>query len=492
MGGIASIIAGVGEAMHEERRNKQKMEEARIERIRETLKGISEDEFLPPDEVAKWNNLRVKIDATGKIPKEIEQALPVFMADYQDSLRARSRGAAPQVVPPPPAAGPSMLPPPGLSPLEQPMEVAPPPGAQAAPVLKVEQSPYPAGSRADRKWKSEYSLRTATRRMTEAAEEAKAKREQARSEDLLRRYQRGEITGDQLNILAGERLIIPPPPTAAPRPFVVEGKLVSPEGKVLFEGTPKQEIVIENYANKRTGTTETVALDKKTGKELWSTTKSTPGAPKAGKGGGGTSGLVDAVIAQPAIYDTLTPTARTAITPELHRRGFTGFGKPLTDSSIGKIAESRSAIESVKDLRKTLLENEQYIGPIAGLQALSPYSDARKAQAKIDLVKQRVGKALEGGVLRKEDEEKYKRILATLNDEPATAISKVDNLIATLERDISIFEQEQRRGGRRVGESAGVPPPPGQSAAPIVQQNKKTGEYRHSMDNGKTWLPGRP
>lgn len=178
--------------------------------------------------------------------------------------------------------------------------------------------------------------------------------------------------------------------------------------------------------------------------------------------------LADTVIANPALYENLTPSAKTRIAPLLAGKGFTGFGKPLAESAMKQISESRSAIESLRDLRQTLNENEQYIGPISGVQALNPYSDARKAQAKIDLVKQRVGKALEGGVLRKEDEEKYKKILATLYDTPSTAISKVDNLIATLERDIKLFEDEQRRGGRN------VPPrtegPPG-GAGEIVERN---------------------
>jgi len=169
--------------------------------------------------------------------------------------------------------------------------------------------------------------------------------------------------------------------------------------------------------------------------------------------------LADTVIANPALYENLTPSAKTRIAPLLAEKGFTGFGKPMAESAIGQVAQSRSAIESLKDLRTTLKENEQYIGPIGGVQALNPYSEARQAQAKINLVRQRVGKALEGGVLRKEDEEKYKQILATLYDTPSTAIAKVDNLLATLERDIRIFEEEQRRGGRNVPARAEPPPP---------------------------------
>ena len=45
-------------------------------------------------------------------------------------------------------------------------------------------------------------------------------------------------------------------------------------------------------------------------------------------------------------------------------------------------------------------------------------------QADVDRARQTVGKALGGGVLRKEDEDKYKKILATLNDTPETAVYK--------------------------------------------------------------------
>lgn len=172
---------------------------------------------------------------------------------------------------------------------------------------------------------------------------------------------------------------------------------------------------------------------------------------------GGDDALISAVIANPAIFENLTPKAKERLAPKLQSAGFDGFGKSVSESAMGKMAESTSAIESLKDLRKTLTENEQYIGPVAGLAALNPYSEARKAQAKIDLVKQRVGKALEGGVLRKEDEEKYKKILATLSDTPATAIAKVDGIIATLERDAEIFRNQQRAGGRRVGNAPSQP-----------------------------------
>jgi hypothetical protein len=190
--------------------------------------------------------------------------------------------------------------------------------------------------------------------------------------------------------------------------------------------------------------------------------------------------LVDAVIANPALWDDLTPTVKGDIAADLNAKGFSGFGRRLTDAAIKQISETKSAIDSLRDLRVTLQENEQYIGPVAGLAALNPYSEAREAQAKIDLVRQRVGKALEGGVLRKEDEEKYRRILATLRDVPSTAIFKVDNLIATLERDLDNYIEEQRSAGRRVAQ----PPRPG---AP-TDTNAPLGSVTVTAPDGTTYI----
>lgn len=243
-------------------------------------------------------------------------------------------------------------------------------------------------------------------------------------------------------------------PKAPKAPFAVGGAvaITDDNGGVTFQTPPQappepqRPVVLSEGA---------ILVDPATGKQI------AAGRPKpvAASGGGGSqsSDLVKAVLDNPTLWDNLTPSKKGEIAPELAKAGFKGFGKGMTDATIGKLSESRSAVASLRDLRTTLQENEQFIGPVAGLEALNPYSEARKAQAKIDLVRQRVGKALEGGVLRKEDEEKYKKILATLRDEPSTAIFKVDNLIATIERDMEIFIDEQRGAGRRVGSPSAAP-----------------------------------
>ncbi|MEQ1726746.1 MAG: hypothetical protein ABL982_00080 [Vicinamibacterales bacterium] len=176
-----------------------------------------------------------------------------------------------------------------------------------------------------------------------------------------------------------------------------------------------------------------------------------------------------AVLASPGLFNQLTPTEKGALVPFLAENGFE-FGKELSDSAIKSITESRSAMASLKDLRVILQENEQYIGPVAGLAALNPYSEARRAQADINRVRQRVGKALEGGVLRKEDEIKYKDILATLLDTPDTAIYKVDQMLEELQHDMDTFIETQRGAGRRVG---GVQSPSGKKDTETPEQRAK-------------------
>jgi hypothetical protein len=54
--------------------------------------------------------------------------------------------------------------------------------------------------------------------------------------------------------------------------------------------------------------------------------------------------------------------------------------------------------------------------------------EAKKKQAALDRVRQVIGKALEDGVLRKEDEKKYEKILATMSDPDQVVTSKLDGL----------------------------------------------------------------
>jgi len=109
-----------------------------------------------------------------------------------------------------------------------------------------------------------------------------------------------------------------------------------------------------------------------------------------------------------------------------------GGGKPVSGSIALQIADSKAAKEMLVSLKKTITTKGKLFGPIVGrLGGWDPYNvEAQDVQSSIDATKQIVGKYLEGGVLRKEDEAKYGRILPKLSDRPEVAKRKLDNVNA--------------------------------------------------------------
>jgi len=175
------------------------------------------------------------------------------------------------------------------------------------------------------------------------------------------------------------------------------------------------------------------------------------GAKEGGEVPGKISPTTQSIIDNPSLFDDLTPTKKGTVISELQANNYdtSNLGvKGLSDTAIKEIAQTQKALVDLDELKTIMQENEQFIGPIVGLQRFNPYSKARQVQADINRVKQTVGKALEGGVLRKEDEEKYKKILATLSDTPETAIYKVDALLSSIQRDIENYKNLQQSSGR--------------------------------------------
>lgn len=184
---------------------------------------------------------------------------------------------------------------------------------------------------------------------------------------------------------------------------------------------------------------------------------------KTGAGGGistgALSGITQSVISNPTLFDDLTPTARGQVIAELQAGGYdtTNLGvKGLSDTAITQVSQSQKALADLGELKTILQDNVNFLGPISGFQKLNPWSKARQVQADVDRVRQTVGKALEGGVLRKEDEDKYKKILATLLDTPETAAYKIDALISSIQRDIENYKSLQQQSGKSLDVKASL------------------------------------
>lgn len=114
-------------------------------------------------------------------------------------------------------------------------------------------------------------------------------------------------------------------------------------------------------------------------------------------------------------------------------------GRPVPASSAENLA---AIVTSIDDL-KVLTDRIGSTGASSKIGAMLPNAvteftgwgaDAKSRQALIDRVKQVIGKALEGGVLRKEDEIKYEKILPTIGDAPSVAVSKLRGLDSALKK----------------------------------------------------------
>ena len=126
-------------------------------------------------------------------------------------------------------------------------------------------------------------------------------------------------------------------------------------------------------------------------------------------------------------------------------------GRPVTSGDAGRIAELDTSLDDLAVLRQTVFPDADLTADVktasptgtrAKLGAMLPNfvteatgwgADAKSRQAVIDRVKQVIGKALEGGVLRKEDEYKYEKILPTIGDVPVVVKAKLDGLEKAIE-----------------------------------------------------------
>jgi hypothetical protein len=115
--------------------------------------------------------------------------------------------------------------------------------------------------------------------------------------------------------------------------------------------------------------------------------------------------------------------------------------KVLTDfqeglSIIDEVSRFRQTLEVNKNLfvpspeQATFGETETFLrGKLQKLRTeLKGDKDREKLQSSIRLMRQRVGKWLEGGVLRKEDENKYQLIMPEIDDDFPTVQTKMENI----------------------------------------------------------------
>lgn len=151
-------------------------------------------------------------------------------------------------------------------------------------------------------------------------------------------------------------------------------------------------------------------------------------------------------------------------------------GRPVTSGDAGRVADFDTSINDLAALKTAITATDHATGTTAAIGGAMPAwatdllgwgVDAKKRQGVIDRVKQVIGKTLEGGVLRKEDEYKYEKILPTLKDTPEVAASKLAGLEQAITKRRATFLDALGDAGYEVGKfnarqpSGGRPDPLG-------------------------------
>jgi hypothetical protein len=183
-------------------------------------------------------------------------------------------------------------------------------------------------------------------------------------------------------------------------------------------------------------------------------------------------------------------------------------GRPVTSGDAGRIADFDTSLDDLNVLTQELgiTGTKSKIGADApnwftDLTGWGLSEDAKSRQATVDRVRQVIGKALEGGVLRREDEEKYKKILPTIGDPPAVAKAKLQGLWQAIEKRRQTTIDALSDAGHDTAKFAARAPrvraePGAGGAAPATQSasGPKVGERRMINGqmgewDGKGWKP---
>lgn len=121
----------------------------------------------------------------------------------------------------------------------------------------------------------------------------------------------------------------------------------------------------------------------------------------------------------------------------------------LTTGAIATITDTNKGLQAISDLQKMVGSSDYAGGKIQGtLRQFNPFDQTFKTQqAMVDTARQLVGKAMEGGVLRKEDEEKYRKILPVMDDDATVAQAKLKYLQNLIGQNLQQYIALQTRNG---------------------------------------------
>lgn len=112
---------------------------------------------------------------------------------------------------------------------------------------------------------------------------------------------------------------------------------------------------------------------------------------------------------------------------QANQMGKANAPKKLKPTEIERVNEGNEIPQMLDDTVLTLQENKELFDPITGTaRGFDPYDvQAKTVDADLRAKSQSFGRFMEGGVLRKEDEEKYRKMFPQIGDTPAVAENKL-------------------------------------------------------------------
>lgn len=152
-------------------------------------------------------------------------------------------------------------------------------------------------------------------------------------------------------------------------------------------------------------------------------------------------------------------------------------GRQLSANDVMKVQEGENIPMMLEDVGEIVSANAGIFGPIEGrLHGVNPWdTQGKTVDAQMRAASQAFGRFMEGGVLRKEDEEKYRKMFPSLSDTPSVATNKLEV--------VKRLMQQRQEGNVNALSQAGFDTSMfagGGQGAPIVQ----TGQMGQQPTNG--------
>ena len=123
-------------------------------------------------------------------------------------------------------------------------------------------------------------------------------------------------------------------------------------------------------------------------------------------------------------------------------------GQQLPAKQAEDLGTANAAISAAEDIYNSWKKDASGIS--GAVASVIPGTDAKAFGDKRAMAKQVIGSYLEGGVLRKEDEEKYDKYLPEPGDSEKRALKKRDALIALISQRATAQKQAQKQAGFNV------------------------------------------